>query len=396
MSDPGDGVEAWLRLVHAPGVGAATARELLQRFGAPAAQVQHRGHEVATPATVQPARPHDQRALLRAKRRALAGAGLEPAAIDCLAGDGDDAGIRRDLDWADGNSRHLLPLTDPRYPPRLREIADPPPLLYVEGDPEVLAYPALAIVGTRHPTPAGRETATAFARHLAGRGLIITSGLALGIDAAAHEGALAAGGLSVAVAGTGLDRVYPARHAALARRIAEHGALVSELPVGTRVTREAFPRRNRVLAGLCAGTLVIEAALRSGSLITARLALEQGRELFAIPGSIHNPVARGCHALIRQGAKLVETADDVLEELAPVLGPLPGAGAAPGEPAAPSPAADDPDYARLYACIDWEPRGIDELSECAGLAVGDVASMLLRLELEGAIRSVPGGLYQRR
>lgn len=371
MSHPTDGVESWLRLIHAPGIGPGTARDLLQRFG-------------------------DAETICASGQRELARAGLDSAAIDCLRGDADDTAIRRDLEWARAGQRQLLTLSDPRYPARLREIADPPPLLYVQGDPDVLAYPALAIVGTRHPTPAGHETAHAFARHLAGRGLIIVSGLAVGIDGAAHEGALAAGGLTVAVAGTGLDRVYPARHSDLARRIAEQGALVSELPVGTRPTREAFPRRNRILAGLCAGTLVVEAALRSGSLITARLALEQGRELFAIPGSIHNPVARGCHALIRQGAKLVETADDVLEEIAPSLGPLPETTAQPPEQATGSaqPPAD-PAYQRLYDCLDWEPRGIDELSHCAGLPVADVASMLLRLELEGTIRAVPGGLYQR-
>ncbi|MDX1609915.1 MAG: DNA-processing protein DprA, partial [Halofilum sp. (in: g-proteobacteria)] len=253
MSHPMDGVEPWLRLAHAPGVGPATARELLQRFG-------------------------DAAAICAAGRRALAASGLARGAIDCLLGTAAQTDIERDLEWAGGDeARHLLPLTDPRYPPRLRTIHDPPPLLYVEGDPEVLAYPMLAIVGTRHPTPAGRETAHAFARHLAGNGLIVASGLALGIDAAAHEGALAADGLTVAVAGTGLDRVYPPGHAALARRIAEQGALVSELPIGTRPSREAFPRRNRILSGLGVGTLVVEAALRSGSLITARLALEQGR-----------------------------------------------------------------------------------------------------------------------
>ncbi len=372
MTHPTDGVEPWLRLVHAPGLGPATARDLLARFG-------------------------DAAAIVDARRRQLSAAGLAPPAIACLHGETCVQDIRRDLDWADGERRHLLPLSDPRYPVRLREIADPPPLLYLHGDPEVLAWPALAMVGTRHPTPAGRETAHAFAHHFAAGGLIVTSGLALGIDAAAHEGALEAGGLTVAVAGTGLDRVYPARHADLAHRIGEQGALVSELPIGTRPTREAFPRRNRILSGLSAGTLVVEAALRSGSLITARLALEQGRELFAIPGSIHNPVARGCHALIRQGAKLVETADDVLEELAAVLGPLPGMESRTEQAETDAgPASTDPEYARLLECLDWEPRSIDELSTCSGLAVGDVASMLLRLEMEGTIHSVPGGLYQKR
>jgi len=373
MNCPREGVEPWLRLVHAPRVGPVATRDLLDRFG-------------------------DAASVIAADRQRLRAAGLEPAAIATLLDSTTPEGVQRDLDWADGVGRHLLTLADPRYPGQLREIHDPPPVLYVLGDPEVLAYPAIAIVGSRHPTPAGRDIARAFARHLAGNGLIVNSGLALGIDAAAHEGALHADGLTVAVAGTGVDRVYPSRHADLARRIGEHGALVSELPIGTRPTREAFPRRNRILSGLATGTLVVEAALRSGSLITARCALEQGRELFAIPGSIHNPLARGCHALLRQGAKLVETADDVLEELAPVIGPVPSAGTE-GDKETCAPACaneEDPDYARLLACLDWEPRGVDELARASGLSAASVASMLLRLELDGVIRTVPGGLYQRR
>jgi DNA processing protein len=371
MNRPTEGVEAWLRLVHAPGLGPGITRDLLARFGEPAA-------------------------IPGAGRKRLRDAGLDAAAIELLLADEPPEGVSRDLEWAQGERHHLLTLADPRYPARLREIHDPPPVLYVLGDPDVLAYPAIAMVGSRHPTPAGRDTARAFARHLAGSGLIVNSGLALGIDAASHQGALDVDGLTVAVAGTGLDRVYPSRHADLARCIGEQGALVSELPVGTRPTRGAFPRRNRILSGLSTGTLVVEAALRSGSLITARCALEQGRELFAIPGSIHNPLARGCHALIRQGAKLVETAGDVLEELAPLIGPLPGESESDAAPAAQrATAADDPEYTRLLACIDWEPRGIDELARASGLSAAAVASMLLRLELEGVIRAVPGGLYER-
>jgi DNA processing protein len=206
-------------------------------------------------------------------------------------------------------------VNDGRYPPLLREIPQAPPVLFVHGDPDCLRVPQLAMVGTRNPTPSGRETARQFAAHLAGAGMIITSGLALGIDAAAHQGALAGGGRTIAVMGTSLDRVYPAKHRDLARAIAERGALVSELPTGTPALAENFPRRNRLISGLALGVLVVEAALQSGSLITARLALDQGREVFAIPGSIHNPLAKGCHALIRQGAKLVETANDIVEEL---------------------------------------------------------------------------------
>lgn len=368
-----DGVDGWLRVVHAPGVGPVRTRDLLSRFGDPAG-------------------------IAAASRGQLVDAGIPARAIPILQGHESPAGIDRDLEWAAADpARHLIPLDDARYPAVLAGIGDPPPILYVQGDPEVLTLPGLAVVGTRNPTPSGRETAHGFARHLGGAGLIIASGLALGVDGAAHEGALAGGGVTFAVAGTGLDRVYPARHADLARRIAEEGALVSELPIGTRPSREAFPRRNRILAGLTIGTLVIEAAVRSGSLITARLALEQGREVFAIPGSIHNPVARGCHRLIRQGAKLVETGDDVLEELAALLGSrFPGETPPEAVTADPAPGlADEPEYGRLLACVDWEPRGVDELAAASGLDAAAVASMLLRLELEGSVRVAPGGLYQR-
>lgn len=369
-----DALEAWLRLVHAPGVGPVRTRALLAGYG-------------------------DATAAVRAPPQRLRAAGLGDDAIRALRAAEPPAGVVGDREWAEaGTDRHLLALDDPRYPRALAGLADAPPVLYVQGDPDALATPALAVVGSRHPTPSGRETAYALARHLAARGLTIVSGLALGIDAAAHEGALAGGGPTVGVAGTGLDRVYPARHAALAHRVAAEGALVSELPIGTRPSREGFPRRNRLLAALAAGTLVVEAAVHSGSLITARLALEQGREVFAVPGSIHNPVARGCHRLIRAGAKLVETGDDVLEELAPQLGDwLRPAGTEAGADAEPAAAAAgrDPEYARLLACVDWRPRGVDELASASGLEAAAVASMLLQLELEGAVRAIPGGLYQR-
>lgn len=366
--------EYWLRLTHAPGVGPVTARRLLARFG-------------------------DIDAVTRASRGDLEHAGLDPAAAAVLQGHTTPAGLRRDLAWAEAAGHHLLTVEHPAYPARLRALPNPPAVLYVHGDPEVLAQPALAIVGSRNPTPAGAETAAELARHLAAAGLVIVSGLALGIDAAAHEGALAGGGLTVAIAGTGLDRVYPASHADLARRIAVEGALAAELPLGTRPSRTAFPQRNRIVTGLCVGTLIVEAAVQSGSLISARHAMEQGREVFAVPGSIHNPLARGCHRLIRQGAKLVETADDILEELAPQIGPPePVAASGATDPAAAESGADarDPEYARILAALDWEPRGVDEIAGGAGLAVDAVASMLLRLELDGVIRTLPGGLYQRR
>jgi DNA processing protein len=252
----------------------------------------------------------------------------------------------------------------------------------------------LAMVGSRNPTPGGVRTASDFARHLAHAGLVITSGLALGIDAAGHAGALAAGQPTIAVMGTGLDRVYPGSHRELAHRIAAQGALVSELPIGAQPRPENFPRRNRIISGLSLGTLVVEAAQRSGSLISARCAAEQGREVFAIPGSIHNPLARGCHALIRQGAKLVETAEDVVNE----LGALALAGTLQ-EVASPTPtdAAPrlDPEYAKLLDSIGFDPLPVDVLVATCGLTPAEVSSMLLQLELRGFVASSPGGLYNR-
>lgn len=365
-------VRGWLRLVHAPGLSTIASHRLLAQLGGLDAAL-------ATPEN----------------RLRAAGAGEEAAAV--ISGRHEPDGIARDLEWAAREGCHLLSPEDHRWPPRLATIADPPLMLYVQGDPELLSLPALAIVGSRHPTPAGRDAARDFARHLADAGLVIASGLALGIDGAAHEGALAAEGMTVAVIGTGPDRIYPARHADMARRIAAGGALVSEFPVGTPPAARNFPLRNRIISGLSIGTLVVEAALRSGSLISARHAMEQGREVFAIPGSIHNPLARGCHQLIRQGAKLVEQADDILEELAPQFeleGLASTAEDAAGEPS--SAFDDDPEYAHLLEALDWEPRAVDDLATRSGLGAGAVASMLLRLELEGRIRVVPGGYYQRR
>ena len=228
----------------------------------------------------------------------------------------------QDMNWLAQPDNHLLPVTDPRYPAQLKTIHDPPAALFVHGNPDMLSTPQIAMVGSRNPSAGGARTAQDFARHFANCGLAVTSGLAMGIDAACHQGALAADGITIAVTGTGLDRVYPASNRELAHQIAGKGALVSEFPPGTPPRPGHFPRRNRIIAGLSLGTLVVEAALKSGSLITAQQALEQSREVFAIPGSIHNPMARGCHLLIRQGAKLVETANDVLEELAPALSEL--------------------------------------------------------------------------
>lgn len=332
--------------------------------------------------------------MLAAGRSELSALGLKDAALDYLRAP-DWAQVERDLVWLQQPSHHLLCLNDPAYPPLLRQTDAPPPVLFVRGDLELLQTYQIAIVGTRHPTTEGRRTAYDFAAHLAGCGVTVTSGLALGIDAEAHRGALAQG-RTVAVMGTGLNRVYPAANRELARQIAEQGALVSELPLDTPAAAANFPRRNRIISGLALGTLVVEAAVQSGSLITARLAGEQGREVFAIPGSIHNPQARGCHSLIRQGAKLVETAADILEELGPLAAVVTAAvQSQPGSIPAAVPDDLDPDYQNLLNLLTQEPAAIDTLVERSRLTVDAVSSMLLILELQGYVAAAPGGLYSR-
>ena len=352
----------WILLQRQPGVGAATFHRLLDEHGGPAEAL----------------------AALRRAGRAPVG----------------EADIAADLAWAERPGQHVITWDDRCYPARLREIPNPPPLLYVRGDPDLLALPQLAVVGSRSPSPDGRANAREFAAHFARCGLVVTSGLALGVDGAAHEGALHAQGATVAVLGCGVDRVYPARHLDLARRIVEGGgALVSELPLGTRPRREFFPARNRIISGLSLGVLVVEAAVHSGSLITARLAGEQGREVFAIPGSIHNPMARGCHRLIREGAKLVETAADVLEELGPLLGlgvsSPPTAPLEAVEPADDPALPDDPDHRAVLDALGYEPCSVDQVVARTGLKVEAVASILLVLELQGFVASASGGLYSR-
>ncbi len=298
-------------------------------------------------------------------------------------------------EWLQDDNHHLVRLGDDAYPDLLGGIASPAPQLYINGDPEILHLPALAIVGSRNPTKGGARNAFEFARHLGATGFCIVSGLAQGIDAAAHRGALAAGAPTVAFLGNGIDRVYPASNRELARDIARHGALVSEFPLGTAPNRALFPQRNRLISGLSLGTLVVEAARRSGSLITARLAAEQGREVFAIPGSIHNPLSRGCHQLIRQGAKLVETADDIVAELAPLAGHLLQA-IDESTPTGRIPAAGekpDEEYVKLLEAIGHDPVSTDELVERSGLTIDQVSSMLLILELEGKIEKQSGGRY---
>ncbi|HYW04372.1 MAG TPA: DNA-processing protein DprA [Gammaproteobacteria bacterium] len=362
-------LSALLALLHAPGLGVRRIRELLSEQG--------------TARAVTALAPGELR------RR-----GLGEATVDALRSP-DPSRIEPGLAWSRQTASSVLLESDPRYPDRLRELPDAPPALFVVGDPEILALPQVAIVGSRNPSPDGRANALEFAAHLGGRGLVITSGLAEGIDTAGHEGALRAGAPTVAVAGTGPDRVYPAANRELAHRIATEGVLVSEFAPGTPPVAGNFPRRNRIISGLSAGVLVVEAARRSGSLITARFAMEQGREVFAIPGSIHNPLARGCHRLIRDGAKLVETADDILEELASQLrlsAEPDGPSAAPVEAA---PELPDEDYRKLLQSMGYGPVSVDELVRRTALTPESVSSMLLLLELQGHVVSAPGGLYRR-
>jgi DNA processing protein len=303
----------------------------------------------------------------------------------------EEIGVQSDLAWlAESDNHHIITWQDSDYPKLLREISDPPPLLFIKGDAKLLSEPQIAIVGSRNPTRIGMEIAHDFARYLSAAGIVITSGFALGIDASSHQGALAGKGKTVAVFGTDITNIYPSRHAELAKQIvATGGALVSEFPIGTPSLAENFPRRNRVVSGLCLGTLVVEAALRSGSLITARLAAEQGREVFAIPGSIHNPLSKGCHRLIKQGAKLVETAGDILEELGPLMATLQTN--FPAKNARQKPTKLDSEYTKLLECIDFAPTPADTLIERSGLTASAVASMLLILELQGHITAGPGG-----
>ena len=349
------GLAAWLRLTLIPGIGGERQRKLLAAFGLP-------------------------EAIFEAGRLATRAVVGERA--DLLFDTDPSEAIDQAITWASEPNRHILTLGDPDYPQSLLEIADPPNVLYVRGNPDLLKKPGLAIVGSRNATPQGRQTAELFAKILAEHGLCIISGLALGLDAAAHQGALAAQGKTVAVIGTGANRIYPARNKELAIAISEQGAIVSEFPLGTPPVATNFPRRNRIISGLSRGVLVVEAAPESGSLITARLAGEQGREVFAIPGSIHSPVARGCHKLIQQGAKLVETAQDILEEFGTI--------SRPGLPAQ-HPATEN----ALLCALGHDPCSLDELAERTGYGADHLLGELLTLELAGLIATLPGNRYQR-
>ncbi len=333
--------------------------------------------------------------ILEASDAMRARAGLVPSTRAFLASDAAQptAAERR---WLEAPNHVLLGFSDAAFPTLLRSTGDAPIALYVDGCAAALGAPQLAIVGSRNPTAQGRDTAYGFAKYLSQQGLTITSGLAIGIDTEAHRGSLAATGATIAVLGSGIDVIYPGENAALAASIAACGAVITEFPLGTPPRREHFPRRNRVIAALTLGTLVVEAARRSGSLITARLAGEYGREVFAIPGSIHNPLARGCHALIRQGATLTESADDVLRELrfpddSGVVAPAP---AAEG-PSAAEPAAMDKDHKILLDALGFDPADVDTLVARTGFKAEAVSSMMLILELEGHVQAAPGGRYSR-
>lgn len=388
-----DELGAWLRLTLSPGVGNGAARRLLARFGLP--QDIFRQPETAL-----------QHCVTLAQAKAL-----------CTVPSGWDALLETTWHWLEGAdpqgpARAVITLGDARYPQSLLDTEDPPLLMYLMGAARLLAqnpFPTgrcLAVVGSRNPTAQGADNARLFSRALRGAGFTIVSGLALGVDAAAHEGALdvssdpfaEATPATIAVVGTGLDRVYPRKNLDLAHRIAAHGVLVSEYPLGTPPLAANFPKRNRIISGLSQGTLVVEAALASGSLITARMAAEQGREVFAIPGSIHAPQSRGCHALIRQGAKLVESAQDVLEELR--MPPAAGKqSASSGAAVLDEEGSRDIDTREtespLLQALGFDPTGVDALVARTGMDAASLQVELLELELDGQVARLPGGLYQR-
>jgi DNA processing protein len=358
-----DTLAAWMRLEQTPGVGPVTAQRLLARF--------------LTPQAIFSA-SHDALAFVVSDAIAKALSAPPTPAVG--------ATIDAALTWLQSSSHHLLTWDHPAYPALLREIADPPLVLYAIGRIELLAGPALAMVGSRNASLQGRSTAASFAQALSGAGMTIVSGLALGIDAAAHEGGLRGPGSTVAVIGTGADRIYPRRNGDLAHRIAAEGCVISEYSLGVRPLAANFPKRNRIISGLSCAVLVVEAAAESGSLITAQVAVEQGRDVFAIPGSIHSPLSKGCHKLIQQGAKLVQTVDDVLGELcaAPLV-----TSAIAAEPAYTG------EHGALLDTLGHGPIHSDALVAATAIAPGLLSAQLLTLELAGLVERLPGGLFQR-
>lgn len=373
-------LRAWLRLTLSPGVGNATSRKLLAAFGSAQAVF-------------------DQSAMILRQvgsDKLVSALQIEPLTLA--------AQLQTTLDWLHaGDDRRVVTLGDAAYPSELLDIEDPPLMLYMLGTAAIRLQPAtkaialnLAIVGSRNPTPQGEDNARQFAKAFGSAGLCVVSGLALGIDGAAHDGAMLGGGETIAVVGTGLDRVYPKRHLALAHRIAQQGMIISEFPLGTPPLMANFPKRNRIISGLSRGTLVVEAALQSGSLITARLAAEQGKEVFAIPGSIHSPQSRGCHALIKQGAKLVELAQDVLEELnLPSISLVESCYGASHAADGDDPGAGWPSNDPLIAALGFDAASLDALQARTGLETAQLQAQLLELELNGQVARLPGGLFQR-
>jgi DNA processing protein len=386
----------WLRLANTPGVGRHAAFRLLQYYHSPQAVFSAANARLAAPPAQDDAAPLPLGAMAAAdadrarpdRRFARIPCNEDEmtlAAARCLAGPMPErilALAQASLEWAAHDGNHLVLFGDPGYPPTLQHIADPPLLLYAKGRVELLQREAVAVVGARRATQQGQANARQFARALSEAGQLVVSGLALGVDAAAHEGGLEGRGGTVAVIGTGIDRIYPSRNASLARRIAEEGCVISEFPLSTHARAEHFPIRNRIIAGMTRATLVIEAAAKSGSLITARAALDAGREVYVLPGSLRAPQSVGCHALIREGGRLVASPEDLLEDLGLLE---------PGGPAAPVDEAAN----WLLAAIGHDPIGADELATRLQLAPSDMIASLLALELAGVVERLPGGVFQR-
>lgn len=363
---------AWLELALRPAAGPGTVKAMVRELGSPAAVA---GADIPTLMEAGLSRRRAQRF-------------VEPVPLELR---------QRTEAWLERSDHLVVTPADDTYPPALRQIADPPLALFVLGDPDYLAWPGVAVVGSRRPSPSGRELAEELGRELARAGLVVVSGLALGTDGAAHRGAVAAGGPTVGVLGCGPDRIYPRRNVELAEAVAGAGAVITEFPPGTGVARGHFPRRNRIIAGMTLGTTVVEAATRSGSLITARLAAEAGREVLAVPGPVRSPTSRGCHRLIREGARLVEGVEDILEEVAPgVAAARPTSGAAePTSAAEAEPEGLEPEARKLLGCLGFEPESVDNLVERSGLTADTVSAMLIRLELQGVVESAPGGRFSR-
>jgi DNA processing protein len=365
--DAGAEPDAWLALDLIPGLGGEGLRQLLGQYGSPAAVLAQSASVLARTVSAKVA--------------------------DAIATGPDAEKLDAAKKWLVGESNHLLTLADADYPASLLEISDPPPVLYLKGNRALLDATGIAVVGSRNATPVGLQNAEAFSRALSVAGLTIISGMALGIDAAAHRGGLDGGASSIAVVGTGLDLIYPARNKALAKELAEKGLIISEFSLGTPALAQNFPRRNRIISGLSRGVLVVEAALASGSLITARQAAEQGREVFAIPGTIHSPFSKGCHQLIKQGAKLVDDANDILVELH--WRNTVANATKPNNFSDELDVENDEDADPLLAAMGYDPASIDALMERVDLPADQVMLRITELEIEGVIASLPGGKYQR-